>query len=61
MIKVSGRRDARMQHTWNKIIRSALHETLDIDPKKKSQKSEVTMGSIKYERERAPSDFYTLI
>lgn len=44
LIKVIGRRDARIQHTWNKIIRCWLHVTLEIDPTKKAGMVEVTMG-----------------
>ena len=59
MIKVIGRRDARIQHTWNRIIGIPLHVTLDIDPKKQAQKREAALGGIKCKREIVSFDFDT--
>lgn len=59
MIKVMGRRDARIRHTWDKIIGTPLRVTLDIEPKKQSQKREAAMGGIKCKREIVPFDFDT--
>lgn len=59
MIKVIGRRDARIRHTWNRIIGTPLHVTLDIDPKKQAQKREAALGGIKCKREIVSFDFDT--
>lgn len=54
-----GRRDARIRHTWNIIIGTPLHVTVDRDPKKQPQKREAALGGIKCKREIVPFDFDT--